>query len=176
MKKTVLKFFFVTTATTYLFSCEPASVSYVDPSKLNSTQSAQENSCSVNRISESEVRLTCPDGTTEIIRNGTDGTNGLDGTNGTNGTNGQDGQNGQNGADGRSVEIIDPCGAESKIGFDEVLIRLPDRTVIAYFKFDSYEHLTRLAAGRSYMTTDDTQCTFSIDSDGTILDARGGKY
>jgi hypothetical protein len=164
MKKSILELFFVTTATTYLFSCEPASVSYIDPSKLNTTQSAQENSCSVTRISESEVRLTCPDGTTEVIKNGTDGTNG---------TNGQDGQNG---ADGRSIEVIDPCGAESKIGFDEVLIRLPDRTVIAYFRFESYEHLTRLAPGRSYMTTDDTQCTFSIESDGTILDARGGKY
>lgn len=173
MKKSVLKFFFVITATTYLFSCQPASVSYVDPSKLNSTQSAQENSCSVTRISESEVRLTCPDGTTEIIKNGADGTNGVDGVNGTNGTNGQDGQNG---ADGRSVEVIDPCGAESKIGFDEVLIRLPDRTVIAYFKFESYEHLTRLLPGRSYMTTDDTQCSFTIESDGTIIDARGGKY
>lgn len=164
MKKSALKVFFITTATTYLFSCQPASVSYIDPSKINTTQSAQENSCSVSRISESEVRLTCPDGTTEIIKNGTDGTNGLDGINGT------------NGQDGQSIEVIDPCGAESRIGFDEVLIRLPDRTVIAYFRFDSYEHLTRLAAGRSYMTTDDTQCSFTIESDGTIIDARGGKY
>lgn len=170
MKNSFFKLSFLAVTSTYLFSCEPASVNYVAPSQPNSAQSAQENSCSVTRISESEVRLTCPDGTSEIIRNGTDGTNG------TNGTNGQDGQNGQNGADGKSVEVLDPCGAESKIGFDEVLIRLPDRTIIAYFKFESYEHLTRLAPGRSYMTTDDTQCTFSIEPDGTILDARGGKY
>lgn len=163
-------FFSIILTTAFLFSCEPASVSYIDPSKISSTQSAQENSCSVTRISESEVRLTCPDGTSEVIANGTNGLNGTDGTNGTNGV------DGQNGADGQGVEIIDPCGAESRIGFDEVLIRLPDKTIIAYFKFDSYEHLIRLLPGRTYVTTDDTQCEFKIDSEGIIYDARGGTF
>jgi hypothetical protein len=141
--------------TILLFSCEPARVSYIDPSKMSTTQSAQENSCSVTRLSEAEIRLTCPDGTSEVIRNGV---------------------NGQNGTDGKSIEVIDPCGAESQIGFDEVLIRLPDRTLIAYFKFNSFEHLSRLSPGQTYLTTDDTHCEFKIDSDGTVYDARGGQY
>ena len=169
MKNSWLKIFTAIVVTS-LFSCEPASVSYVDLSKPDSTQSAQENSCSVSRISESEVRLTCPDGTSEIIQNGSDGLNGV------NGANGSAGVDGQNGTNATGIEVIDPCGAESKLGFDEVLIRLPDRTIIAYFKFDSYEHLTRLAPGHSYVTTDDTQCSFSVSEDGTIVDAYGDKF
>lgn len=170
MQKSLIKIALTLTTLIILSSCQPASVSYIDPNKLTTTQSAQENACTIMRISSSEVRITCPDGTSEVIK---DGVNGIDGINGTNGV---DGTNGTNGADGQGVEIIDPCGAESQIGFDEVLIRLPDRTVIAYFKFQAYEHLTRLVPGQSYVTTDDTKCEFKIDTDGTIYDARGGKY
>ncbi len=161
MQKSLIKIVLTSTTLILISSCQPASVSYIDPNKLTTTQSAQENACTIMRISSSEVRITCPDGTSEVIK---DGVNGVDGINGT------------NGVDGQGVEIIDPCGAESQIGFDEVLIRLPDRTVIAYFKFQSYEHLTRLVPGQSYVTTDDTKCEFKIDTDGTIYDARGGKY
>ena len=167
MQKSLIKIILTSVTLISLLSCQPASVSYIDPNKTNKTQSAQENACTIKRVSGTEVRITCPDGTSEVVK---DGVNGVDGINGTNGT------NGANGADGKGVEVIDPCGAESQIGFDEILLRLPDRTIIAYFKFDSYEHLTRLVPGHSYVTTDDTKCEFKIDEDGTIYDARGGKY
>jgi hypothetical protein len=173
MLKSFSQFVLITATTISFFSCQPSHDNSVAPSPSNSTQSTQETACSVTRISASEVRLTCPDGTSEVIK---DGSNGLNGTDGINGTNGQDGTAGQDGADGAGLEVIDPCGTESKIGADEVLIRLPDRTIIAFFKFGSYEHLTRLTPGQSYVTTDDTKCEFQIDKEGTILDDRGGKY
>jgi hypothetical protein len=182
MQKSLIKIILTSVTLISLLSCQPASVSYIDPNKTNKTQSAQENACTIKRVSGTEVRITCPDGTSEVVKDGVNGVDGINGTNGTNGVNGADGingtngTNGANGADGKGVEVIDPCGAESQIGFDEILLRLPDRTIIAYFKFDSYEHLTRLVPGHSYVTTDDTKCEFKIDEDGTIYDARGGKY
>lgn len=154
MKKISLKTVLLSSLSSIVFlGCEPASVSYIDPSKLNPpSEKLTVNSCSVERISDLEVKLSCPDGSSQIIKNGIDG------------------------ADGKSVEIIDPCGPESKIGFDEILLRMPDRTIIAYLKIDSYEHLSRLPVGHSYITTDDTRCEFKIDENGTVYDFHGGVF
>ena len=59
-------------------------------------------SCSVSKVAEGSV-ITCPDGSTEYVYNGTNGTDGVDGqdgVDGTNGVDGQDGLNGENGVDG----------------------------------------------------------------------------
>lgn len=175
------KTIFSITITSIFYSCQPSSVTYFDPSKVTSTQTSA-SSCTVERLSETQVQLSCPDGTTQVIKNGVNGTNGINGTNGAdgaagiNGTNGADGAPGANGADGKSVEVIDPCGSESANGFDEVLLRLPDRTIISYFKLGTYEHLAKLKPDVAYMTTDDTNCEFKIDVDGKIYDSRGGEF
>ncbi|MEW6430739.1 MAG: OmcA/MtrC family decaheme c-type cytochrome [Myxococcota bacterium] len=47
--------------------------------------------CTVKNNNDGTATITCPDGSSVTVANGTDGTNGLNGTNGTNGTNGMDG-------------------------------------------------------------------------------------
>jgi hypothetical protein len=56
-------------------------------------------SCTVIPI-ENGIMITCPDGTSQVIKNGQPGLNGSDGLNGSNGNNGNTGSNGSNGTNG----------------------------------------------------------------------------
>lgn len=58
-------------------------------------------SCTVERISASESRVTCPDGTSAVISDGQDGADGSDGKDGLNGRDGADGRDGNDGVNGR---------------------------------------------------------------------------
>lgn len=71
------------------------------------------------------------------------------------------------GQDGQGVELIDPCG-DNPGEFDEVIIRLPDRTLIAYFLDGEHEFLSVLGPG-SYMTTDAQACRFEVDAELNII-------
>jgi len=81
------------------------------------------------------------------------------------GANGEDAPNQQYGI----VNIIDPCGASG--GHDEVLLKLANGTIIASFSNNAAGNMTRfsiLKAGVNYITTDNSGCFFSIDTNGNI--------
>lgn len=143
----ILKLIF---ASVLLTSCEAAKVNYLEPEQTVNT--AQSSSCTVTRLNASEVEISCPDGTREVVR---------------------DGQNGLNGENGQDVEVIDPCGQQSATGFDEVLLRLPSGKIVVYLKLGNYEFLSVLKSNVEYVTTDDTQCHFKIGDDGKVYDSVG---
>ena len=74
-----------------------------------------------------------------------------------------------------STEMIDPCGSETS--YDEILIRLPNGELVAFFTSRAYkdngnpnddvDFLTVIGAG-SYQTTDGTSCSFTVDSQGNV--------
>jgi len=66
-------------------------------------------------------------------------------------------------------EIVDPCGDDS--GYDEVLLRLTDGTLIASFSENTSGKNTRFSIltpndSQLFMTTDGTNCTFKIPATG----------
>lgn len=63
------------------------------------------------------------------------------------------------------VEVIDPCGDGP--GYDEVLIRLSDGNIVAYFESGSNRFLSLLQPG-SYRTTDATNCNFTVDNNKKV--------
>jgi len=63
------------------------------------------------------------------------------------------------------VALIDPCGDGA--GFDEILLKLQNGTLIAYFESGSNRHLSVLPAG-SYRTTDAQNCNFTVSSSGVV--------
>lgn len=58
------------------------------------------------------------------------------------------------------IEIIDPCGDSP--GYDEVLLRLADGSLVVYFEQGSNRFLTELTPG-TYQTTDSQRCVFTVD-------------
>lgn len=83
---------------------------------------------------------------------------GRDGINGTNGTNGVDGLD-------AVADIIDPCGKQG--AHDEVILVLSDGQLLASFSDAASGLNTRfsLIGPGNYVTTDGTNCHFSVDSD-----------
>jgi len=63
------------------------------------------------------------------------------------------------------ITVIDPCGDSQ--GFDEVLLKLYDGSILAFFD-NSDGFIAELQDG-NYTTTDGTNCNFSIDN-GNVLD------
>lgn len=79
--------------------------------------------------------------------------------------NGEDGQDGQDGDDA-SIEVIHVCGNTD----GEVLIRLPDSTLVAYYKSDilgTQEYLKVLTPGE-YTSSDKYHCHFAVDENNRI--------
>jgi len=69
---------------------------------------------------------------------------------------------------GHSIEqLVDPCGKQGV--YDEVLIKTGDNKVIAYFEQGNKRSLIVLPAG-NYKTKDGTNCHFSVDNEGNIID------
>lgn len=84
---------------------------------------------------------------------------------------GPSGPSGNDGADGQDavLETIDPCGDAPGI-VDEILIRLSNGRVLCSFSDQANGKNTRLSilpAG-SYVTTDGSNCAFTVNADGTI--------
>jgi hypothetical protein len=128
------------------------------------------NSCSVSAVDEGAV-IYCEDGTTTLVYHGQDGADGSDGVDGTDGKDGIDGQDGANGAPAPLqpfdvVDIIDPC-ADSPL--DEVLLKFANGKILAHFASGTNQHFTLLNPG-NYITTDGTQCRFSITESGDVVD------
>lgn len=60
------------------------------------------------------------------------------------------------------AEIIDPCG--DNVGyFDEVLLKLNDNTILAYFEHGNRKGLSVLSNG-NYETQDDQKCEFNVNN------------
>lgn len=65
------------------------------------------------------------------------------------------------------IELIDPCG--DKPGkFDEIIMRLSDDTLVAYFEETGREFLTILVPG-NYQTTDAQRCNFTVTNDLQVV-------
>lgn len=95
------------------------------------------------------------------------------GPQGVPGTPGQDGADGSDGEDGQDavLETVDPCGDAPGI-VDEILIRLSDGRVLCSFSDQANGKNTRLSilpAG-NFVTTDGSNCAFTVNADGTITD------
>ncbi len=97
-------------------------------------------SCAVAQ-DENGATLYCSDGSTATVVNGTTGASGL-------------------------VEVVDPCGDTPNV-IDEVVFRLPDNRVFAYFEASGNRYLAVLPAG-NYRTTDGSSCNFTVTNDGGI--------
>lgn len=112
-------------------------------------------SCSVSPMIGGAL-VTCSDGTQAVVLNGLDGANGTDG---------QDGIDTEPGVYD-IIEIINPCGVNGP--YDEVLLRLRNGQIIAYYSAVNKQRLAVLVSG-SYITTDGYSCAFAIDVDGNII-------
>ena len=61
------------------------------------------------------------------------------------------------------IEIYDPCPSiSSKSGFKEVLFKLDNNSYVGYFENGNKRHLTVLEQGKTYVTTDDRACQFTL--------------
>jgi hypothetical protein len=98
-------------------------------------------SCTAARTTNGAV-ISCADGTSVLILDGEDGTDAPP-------------------TAYTITEMIDPCGKQAS--FDEVLLRLANRSLVAHFSSGSKEFLTVIGPG-SYITTDGTNCRFTVDS------------
>jgi collagen type VII alpha len=96
-------------------------------------------SCTVQAVDNGAV-ISCSDGTSVVVLNGSDGTDGTVGAYSI-------------------VGMIDPCGDQP--GFDELLLRLADGSLIAHYSHGNKQFLTVIGPG-SYQTTDGHSCNFTV--------------
>lgn len=64
------------------------------------------------------------------------------------------------------IEVIDPCGQE--VVHDEIILRLTDRSLIAYFENGGNRFLSELLPGE-YVTTDGSNCHFTVTENLEVL-------
>lgn len=86
---------------------------------------------------------------------------------------GQDGLNGNNGLDAPQtyaiLNLVNPCGDASNIS-DEVFLKLADGTIL-WLQVDNAAGLNArlsVALPGNWITTDGDNCSFTLNSDGTI--------
>jgi hypothetical protein len=107
-------------------------------------------SCSVTAVSNGSI-ISCEDGTSTVVLNGTDGVDGNDGADGT--------------PTAYSVqEIIKPC---NETGSSEVLLKLYNGELLAHYSHGSRQYLALLTPG-SYQLTDGSACNFTVNADMTV--------
>lgn len=66
----------------------------------------------------------------------------------------------------RVIDLIDPCGDGP--GYDEVLVRMSNGDLVAYFEQGSNRFLTVLTRNAYYRTTDAQGCNFYLGAAGTV--------
>jgi len=122
-------------------------------------------SCSVRSIPGGS-EIYCTDGTSSIVSNGSNGQDGQDGADGTDGQDGQDAPQGPLDI----AEIIDPCQDAPGV-VDEVLLKLGNGSILVLFASNANGNNPRLAllGPGNYMTSDTTNCFFTIDSNSAII-------
>jgi hypothetical protein len=140
--------------------------------------------CTTTQVADG-IQMSCPDGTTSFVHNGTAGPKGNPGDNGIAGkgchvTSVVDGAI-INCDDGTSAVIlngedatpsmyaidstVDPCGKQTS--FDEILIRLANGSLLAHYASGANQFLTYVVPG-TYVTTDGSHCYFTIENDGSL--------
>jgi len=67
-----------------------------------------------------------------------------------------------------TVSLVDPCD-DYQGHYDEVLMRIEDGRLVAYFESGGQRHLTVLLPNVQYQTTDDQKCKFSINEFNQIV-------
>lgn len=129
---------------------------------------AQGSSCSVRSIPGGS-EIYCTDGTSSVVSNGTDGSNGQDGQDGQDGADGEDGQDASE-SPFDIVAVVDPCDDMPGV-VDEVLLRLRNGSLLVLFASNSNGNNPRLSilGPGNYITSDTTNCHFTIDSNSAIL-------
>lgn len=105
-------------------------------------------SCTVTQVANGAL-ISCPDGTTTAILNG---------------TNGVDGQPAPANAYD-VVATIDPCGPTS--AYDEILLKLANGQILAHFASGAKQFLTLVPPG-NYTVTDGTGCKFTVTPTGEV--------
>lgn len=105
-------------------------------------------SCTVTQVANGAL-ISCPDGTSTAILNGTPGA---------------DGQTAP--ATAYTVtELVDPCGPQG--AYDEVLLKLANGQILAHFASGAKQFLTIVPPG-NYTVTDGTSCRFTITPTGEV--------
>lgn len=130
-----------------------------------SPNASESTSCTVESVSNGAI-ITCPNGTSSVILNGTPGNPGVDGQPGKNGIDGLPGKDSPVSsptaipvsATYTFTETVDPCGAQGS--FDEVLFKTEAGPFVAFYS-GSGGFLTVLHDG-DYVTSDGTHCYFTI--------------
>lgn len=127
------------------------------------TSGSDGQSCTVITVTAGPVApnggsmLTCPDGSTSLVLNGTNTVS----TNNTTGTNGGT-------VTFNLVQVIQPCSAASS-PYKETLLGLQGGQLLAAFSDDSSGDNTRLAfiPNGSFIDTDSSGCNFTVTGDGS---------
>jgi hypothetical protein len=104
-------------------------------------------SCTVSEVSNGAV-IQCSD-TLVLVKNGTDGVDGKDAPQ----------------SSYMVTEIIDPCGIQS--AYDEVFLRFANGEVLAHYSDGVKQHFVLVTPG-TWMTTDNTNCIFTVHQDLTL--------
>lgn len=131
-------------------------------------------SCTVMQVTPS---LLAPNGgalitcgvTTALLLNGETGATGSQGNTGNTGAAGQNGTNAVL-PPFSVLTLLDPCGDAPGI-YDEVFFKLVNGTVIASFSNNFNGDYTRLSviSPGSFITTDASNCYFSVDANGNLF-------
>lgn len=94
------------------------------------------------------------------------GPKGEDGAPGEPGPPGADGLPGTPAVGAALSAVINPCGDDPAVAYEEVLLKFSDGTILAYFA-GSGGFLVALTPG-NYVTTDGTNCHFTVYNTGAV--------
>jgi len=142
---------YILTLSTFVFGCTP-----ITPQMI-----AGKNECKAVSSLDS-IEVDCGSYTYSIPKP----KDGKDGKDGADGTNGQDAAASQYDI----VSVLDPCGDTANV-VDEVLLKLRNGQTLASFSDSSGGSNTRfsLIGPGNYVTTDGSNCYFTIDADGNMI-------
>lgn len=145
-----------------IFACENGTTATIAKPKdgkdgVNGTNGTNGSSCSVTENTQT-ITVSCTDGTLATWNKPKDGAKGDKGDTGAQGPAGS----------GTILETINPCGTNKK-DVDEILIRLSDNKIVAWYKNVG---LVILGPG-AYETTDHDKCKFTVNEDLSIEDEDG---
>lgn len=65
------------------------------------------------------------------------------------------------------VEYLNPCN--DGVGYDELLLRMSNGKVVAYFESGNNRFLSELIPNTFYQTTDSQHCVFRVDINGNLI-------
>lgn len=126
--------------------------------------------CYISKV-DGGVMITCSNGTTAAVLNGTNGVDGQDGLKGDKGDTGETGAKGDQGIQGiagTSVSIVQFCPGYAATSFPEVGFKINGKIYCEYYSPPS-SGLVYLPPGNYRSTQTSAPCNFSIDSNGNVV-------